>query len=195
MGTNKAGKRIPERGQYGNTRGKERQLRRRNNRAQTFRNQQATEEVKRHQQDLDDLMAQQAANPVMGQAEGARIMAEIKARHRQNMAEIDLKADQMESEDERVEELTNGVVAETQPLLPKKLKIERRKLKKESEPKFQFAETTARMMMKAGYNIQYVIEFTGVGYDDLKEFPIDDEGYAIVPLDYEEDEEEDARDS
>lgn len=178
------------RGAYGSKRGKERQLRKRNNRAQTYRNQQAAEEVKRHQQDLEDLIEQQRLNPVMGQAEGARIKAEIEARHQQAMADIELKTQQMESEDERAEELLNGAVAETKPVVPLKKKLEKRKLKKESEPKFKFAETTARMMMKAGYNVQYVIEFTGVGMDALREFPIDDEGYAIVPEELEEDEDE-----
>jgi len=178
------GTRTPRsRGAYGSTRGKERQLRKRTNRAQTYRNQQAAEEVARHQQDLDDLIEQQRLNPVMGQAEGARIKAEIEERHRQAMADIELKAEQMEAEDERVEELSDAIVHESI-----KKKIDRRKLKKESDPKFQFGILTARMMMKAGYNIQYVMEFTGAGMEDLKDFPIDDEGYAIVPDEDEEDE-------
>lgn len=172
-------------GQYGNTRGKERQRRKRDSRAQQKRNADAAEETARHQAELDELIEQQRLNPVMGAAEGARIKAEIERRHKDNMERIEREAEQAEAQEAMAEDLSDGVVKETLPL---RKKIDRRKLRKESEPKFQFATTTARMMMKAGYNIQYVMEFTGVGYDELKEFPIDDEGYAIVPDEEDEDE-------
>ena len=174
--------------QYGNTRGKERQLRKRNNRAQTYRNQQAAEEVARHQKELDELIAYQAENPATGATEGARLQAEIEARHRQNMNDIELHAQQMEDEDERTEELGDALV-EAQPVTrtrKQKERLDRRTLQRESDPKFTFALTTARMMMKAGYHVQYVIEFTGIGYKELDDFPIDDDGYAIVPVEEED---------
>lgn len=45
---------------------------------------------------------------------------------------------------------------------------------------WQFAYTTARMMLKQGYNIRYVCEFTGVGKQDLSDIPVDRDGYGIV---------------
>jgi hypothetical protein len=178
------------RGAYGSTRGKERQRRKRDSRAQQYRNQQAAAEVARHQKELDELIEFQKLNPGTGAAEGARIQAEIDARHKQRMADIELQANQIQGEDDTTEDLTEGLIEVVRPVrtMKQKAKLDRKTLKKESDPKFQFAVTTARMMMKAGYNVKYVIEFTGVGYGELNDFPIDDEGYAIVPQEEEEDE-------
>lgn len=51
----------------------------------------------------------------------------------------------------------------------------------EGEEKWEFAYTTARRMLKAGYNIKYVIEFTGVGYNELADIELDEDGYGIKP--------------
>lgn len=45
---------------------------------------------------------------------------------------------------------------------------------------WQFAYTTARMMLRQGYNIKYVCEFTGVGKSDLDDIAIDSHGFGIV---------------
>ena len=51
----------------------------------------------------------------------------------------------------------------------------------EGEDKFRFASLTAGLMLKAGYNIRWVSEYTGLGYDDIKHFAeLDEDGYGIV---------------
>lgn len=78
MGTNKAGKRTPERGQYGNTRGKERQRRRTVNRSKDPRFTRAMEAVHDHQEKLNRLIQEQKDNPAMGETEGAKYVAQIR---------------------------------------------------------------------------------------------------------------------
>lgn len=45
--------------------------------------------------------------------------------------------------------------------------------------KWPMAYTTARMMLKQGYNIKHVTKFTGIKADELRDIPVDDEGYGI----------------
>jgi hypothetical protein len=40
-----------------------------------------------------------------------------------------------------------------------------------------FAVTQARQMLKAGYNVRHVIERTKVGWEELSDLPIDEDGY------------------
>ena len=90
MGSNKAGKRIPERGQYGNNRGKERQRRRIDNRERDPRYQAAMEETRAAQAALDEQIAREAANPVLGHTEGALLQKRLEeAREREAALEAE----------------------------------------------------------------------------------------------------------
>jgi len=47
------------------------------------------------------------------------------------------------------------------------------------EGKWQFAFSTARLMLQQGYHIKYICEMTGIGYAELEDWPLDADGYAI----------------
>ena len=186
----------PERGQYGNTRGKERQRRRRNHRSQQARNIAAAEETARHQEELDKLIERQAANPAMGEVEGARIKAELEERHAARMAEIEAQHDAEENQSEEDQELDRIIAAEPEPepvpqpkpvltelpIKPRRQKVNVLKLPQDGEGNFPFALMTARLMLKEGYNIKHVIELTGIGYLELNDLPIDEQGYGLFNI-------------
>lgn len=201
-------------GQYGNTRGKERQVRKRNNRAQDPRNQAAAEATQQAREELEELIRKQQEQPAMGETEGARY-----ARERAE-AEAALAAAEQDEREIEAEEFTEETGITVIPKRPCH-KVARREEHDEHEwdrgglkiktwcegftikaPEFaepinvkelvapeipdtgdgywQFAYTTARMMLKQGYNIRYVCEYTGVGKLDLDDIPIDSDGYGIV---------------
>lgn len=54
------------------------------------------------------------------------------------------------------------------------------RLPQQGNEKWQYGYTTARQMLKSGYNVRYVIKFTGVGFEDLKDIEIDENGYGII---------------
>lgn len=59
-------------------------------------------------------------------------------------------------------------------------------LPREGDGKWEFAYTTARLMLKQGYNIKYVIEFTGIGLSELEDMDMDTEGYGVRPAEEED---------
>jgi len=66
-------------------------------------------------------------------------------------------------------------------LMPPVKKLRVRDLPKGGEGNFQFAMMTARMMLRKGYHVKYVLEFTGLGYEDVRDIPLDAEGYGKIP--------------
>ena len=52
----------------------------------------------------------------------------------------------------------------------------------DGEEKWEFAYTTARRMLKAGYHIKYVYELTGTGWIDLEDIQIDEDGYGVIEV-------------
>lgn len=200
--------------QYGNTRGKERQRRRADNRLLDPRYQAAMDETHRQQEELDRLIEEQKKNPAVGAVEGALIDAQIK--ERQQKLEAAQAAEEFARECSEVEEsvtvpekLVPDTVIAPAPLnlkyeyveingksksitsLPYTAaplrKIDKKKLPKSGDGNFQFSTTTARLMLKQGYNIKYVLEFTGVGYEDVSDLDIDEEGYGLREEAHEED--------
>lgn len=65
--------------------------------------------------------------------------------------------------------------------LPEPVETPSSELPLEGEGKWEFAYTTARRMLGAGYNVKYVIEFTGIGYSELADHELDEDGYGIKP--------------
>jgi hypothetical protein len=57
--------------------------------------------------------------------------------------------------------------------------IDTKELPQSGDGKWRFSYQTARIMLNEGYNIKRVIEYTGIGYEDLADIPIDSEGYVI----------------
>lgn len=161
----------------GSTRGKERQKRRAEVRSRDPRVMAAMAEVEAERAKLDALMAEQAAKPAEGVVEGALYAARRKEQERA-LAKAEREADKIEvPEDEIIED----VEPEEGPVIVKS-KIDLRTLKQRGEDKFRFADMTARIMLKDGYNIRYVIEFTGLGYQDIKGYAeLDEEGYGVIP--------------
>jgi hypothetical protein len=157
----------PERGQYGNTRGVERQRRKRENRARQHRNQLAAEETAKHQQELDALIARQQREPAWGAAEGARIQKELEQKHATRLAEIEVQEPPEDVVTDTADEATEIVKKFSISSLPKDSKDDIE----------QFAVTTARLMIKAGYHAEHVINLTGVGWDELSDLPLDSDGY------------------
>jgi len=168
------------RGAYGSTRGKERQRRRADNRARDPRYQEAMDQVRKEQEALDKLIEEQKQVPAVGAAAGAMYAARMKKAEEDlavaKAAEEAIAAEEAVAE-EAVVEYEDFEVDGIEIVAPVYPKYSTKGLPRESNDKFQFASTTAQMMLKAGYHIAYVIEFTGVGMDELERFPLDDWGY------------------
>lgn len=169
----------PERGQYGNTRGKPNiQVRRRKNREADPRWQAAQAETAKHQRELDELIEMQKQQPAVGPVEGAAY-ARAQAEREEALAASQAAQRLLdEAHDE-----ADTVAEETEPVqvaAPKKKRFSTKRLRQEGEAKYPLAFTNAVMMLKAGYHIEYVIEFTGIGYLELDHIEIDSEGYGVV---------------
>lgn len=175
-------------GQYGNTRGKERQKRRRLNREQDPRYVAAMERTREAQAELEALIRRQESEPAEGAVAGAMYAAEYNKTHDAVMiAQAELEELNVEWDPE-----TESVVA-AEPVVKitdKPKKFSTKKLRQTGEDKFQFAGLTARLMLTAGYHIEYVLEFTGLGYEDVRHLEIDSEGWGVRPSDDDEDEQE-----
>jgi hypothetical protein len=150
--------------------------------------QSAMDEVREHQEKLNALIEEQRKNPAVGEAAGAVYAAKQKKAHEELLI-AQAKQDAIEA-GAASEEVPDEPASEPTPIKPK---FSTRKLQKESTDKFQFAGTTAHMMLKAGYHIAYVIEYTGIGYLELADFPLDEDGYGWPDRDKEDEEEEDER--
>lgn len=156
----------------GSTRGKERQKRRAEVRARDPRVQAAMAEVEAERKKLDDLIAQQEAAPAVGSVQGALYSAAKKEAEK-----AVLKAEKAAAKIE--DEVTPKIVVEkadpgVHPIWG---------IPMEGEDNFRFASITAGLMLKAGYNIRWVSEYTGLGYDDLKHYAeLDEDGYGVVEV-------------
>jgi hypothetical protein len=130
------------------------------------------EETRRHQEELDALIAQQKETPAEGATAGAMYAAELKKK---------------EAEVEAARKVETRVAAEvTAKPKPVKMKPEPRfkggvfnplSLPQDGEGNWQFAAMSARLMFKAGYHAEHVIQRTGVGWLEISDLPIDEEGY------------------
>ena len=197
-GQGKGGTSTPRsRGAYGSTRGKERQRRRADNRERDPRYQAAMEEVRQQREALDALIEKQKLEPAEGKVAGAMNAAERKkaeeelllaqARQDEIAAEAANQPEPEVIEPIRYEDFQYEVDGKPYegvgPVYPK---FNIKTLPKEGDDKFPFASTTAQLMLKAGYHIAYVVEFTGVGYDELRGFPLDHDGYGWADKDKDE---------
>jgi hypothetical protein len=171
------------RGAYGSTRGKERQRRRADNRAKDPRYQAAMEEVRKAQEELDALVEDQKLNPAKGAVAGAMYATKLKnAQHKVLEAETKedlvsgIKSAQSAGKETSLTTLNGRVVD-----LSKSKSFSTKHLPQSGDGNFPFAPTMARKMLAQGYHIKYVLEFTGVGYEDVRDIEIDNEGWGIVP--------------
>ncbi len=169
--------------------------------AQDPRYRESMEATQKAREALDELIASQAENPAIGETPGA-----IYQRRQRELALE--RAQALEDEYARAElaaEIVENVPAPPDTPVVKKVtrpkiveveservyvntthRIDTSLLPKDGESKWRFAYQTARIMLKEGYNIKRVIEYTGIGYDDLSDIPIDDEGYGLVEGDDED---------
>lgn len=179
------GTRTPRsRGAYGSTRGKERQRRRADNRSRDPRYQAAQAATQQAQDELEALISHQKEFPNWGATEGAFIDAQIKQKEEALAAR---QAEQKIIEDEpEIEDKVSQPVVEVNR--PRKFSVKR--LPQDGEGKFPFASVMARQMLRSGYNITYVIEFTGIGYLELDDIEIDSEGFGVIASNKPDDEEE-----
>ena len=175
-------------GQYGNTRGKERQKRRRTNRENDPRYQSAMEATRKAQADLDQLIEEQKANPALGTTQGAMYDAFYR-QAQENLEAAQAAEARLEIEDS----IADGAEAafEAGKALGEKIngKFKRfsvKQLPQVGDGNFPFAPTMAKQMLKQGYHIEYVLEFTGVGYEDVRDELIDQDGWGIRPEDNED---------
>jgi len=142
-------------------------------RSKDERVQAAMEATRKAQAELDALIERQKKEPAIGEVAGAMYAAEL------NKAQ---------------EAVDQAAAEQAKVVMPaKKTAASRRKhwtesLRQDGEGNFPFALTMARKMLKQGYNIRYVIDFTGVGYLELKECPIDEDGFGSenIQPDYKE---------
>lgn len=122
----------PERGAYGNKRGKELQVRKRRNREADPRYQSAMQEVNAQQAELEALMAEQAANPAVGVVDGALHSARLKEQQRA-VARAEREATKIAEQLPADTECT----AEDEPIIvPKSMKMDLRKLPQRGDGHF-----------------------------------------------------------
>jgi hypothetical protein len=140
---------------------------------------------------LDEIIAAQKANPAIGETPGA-VYARRQAELRLESAKV--IEDEFANEELRIEEATKFTVVRPLNRPPRAVEVEvecdrvyvkqthiidTRELPQTGDGNWRFSYQTARIMLKEGYNIKRVIEYTGIGYDDLADIPIDSEGYVI----------------
>jgi hypothetical protein len=197
------------RGAYGSTRGKERQRRKADNRSQQARNQKASEETQAARDALDDLIEEQERNPAVGATEGAMYAARRKLAEEElaKQEKLDIEAAPDDAalpvrschkavalEDHEPHDWERGGLkikswckgyAPSFGFLAPATKAAIKNLPKtgDGEGYWQFAAMTARRMLTQGYNIKYVMEYTGIAASELSHIPLDEDGYGIVVSD------------
>jgi hypothetical protein len=161
----------------------------------------ARAETARAQAELDRIIADQQANPVMGRTDGA-VWAKEEAERKLREAWIEEVAveksvpeelafspepdDDLEFPDEtpklKVVKEPKLVEVECERVYVKQTHvIDTRELPQSGDGNWRFSYQTARIMLKDGYNIAHVIKYTGIGYEDLNDIPLDEEGYYVDP--------------
>lgn len=179
MGTNKAGRRKPERGQHGNTRGKERQRRRADNRDRDPRYLAAMEETRAAQAALDAQIEREAANPVIGHAEGALLQKQLEEARDREEAVLHEIASEEAVEEQAGSEQSVFVPDGYEVVLVKKyvpFDIDSVPAKQEST---LWVLGSARQMLIRGHSLAHVVETTGWGKDWFDDIPVDEEGYGL----------------
>jgi hypothetical protein len=170
--------------------------------AQDPRYQEAMNATQRARASLDELIAEQASSPALGETPGAiyqRRQRELALERAQVIEDEYAQASLVAEQDAKDHEEIRSDLVLVKPRQPKVVEVEcdrvyvkhvheidTKELPRSGDGNWAFSYQTARIMLKEGYNIKKVIEYTGIGLDDLSDIPIDSEGYVVV--DEEEDE-------
>jgi len=175
--------------------GKDKHTKKAEARERDLRYQEATEETRRAREALDELIAAQKANPAMGETPGAvhaRRQRELALERAQVIEDEYAKKDFDEAIESSEEVILTVVPRDKKQAVAhiQRAEVERtykvfyheidtKELPQSGDGKWRFSYQTARIMLKEGYNIKRVIEYTGIGYEDLADIPIDSEGYVV----------------
>lgn len=174
--------------QYGNTRGKERQRRRREVREQDKERQRRMAEVHKERMDLERRIEEEARNPVLGKTLGAELQAKYQAATDE---EARLQAEEAATEVVSSQESQRSFVFQWKATRVSKggsvrdvtfkatVPFPPETAKKLPPPKQDGDIKWARSMFKQGYNVIHVMLATGVGIDWLSDFDIDKDGYYV----------------
>lgn len=148
--------------------GKDKSVKKAETRARDQRWQDAMNETRKRQEELDALIAEQAEKPAVGVTAGAL--------YREKLAKVQADLAAAQAMEAKVEsEVESEAVVEIKPV-----KFSVRRLRKTGEPNFEYAGMTARMMVRAGYHVEHAMEFTGVGYEDLEDLVLDEDGFGMT---------------
>lgn len=134
------------------------------------------EETRKAQEALDARLAEEAANPVLGHAEGALLMKKLEL-SRQTEAEVKAIVEAEQEEPAR------------EPVAPEPdeyIRIKRHKpFDIDSVPAHQEGDRTkwvlgaARQMLIKGHSLAHVVQTTGWGKDWFSDIPVDKDGYGL----------------
>jgi hypothetical protein len=158
--------------------------------AQDPRYLESMEATRKAREALDELIAAQADNPAIGETPGAiyqRRQRELALERAQALEDEYARAELASEEPVRLSIVKKApepkiVEVECDRVYVKQThKIDTKALPQDGEGNWRFSYQTALIMVKEGYNIAHVIKYTGVGYEDLKHLPLDDEGYYLDP--------------
>lgn len=152
-------------------------------RSQDKRRVSSMEFTRQAQDELEALIQHQLEHPAIGETEGAKYQRDLaerqkiydaaKARENEEKQQTVLKAVPDLPEFEPVVEV------EAERVYVKIVnKIDTTELPVLGDGNWRFSYQTARIMLKDGYNIKHVIKYTGIGYEDLADIQLDEEGYA-----------------
>lgn len=187
--------------------GKDKSVKKAEQRSRDDRYQAAMEETRRAQQELDDLIEHQRQHPAMGAVAGAafaveRRKAEIKVEEAHTQATLseiaeampevvpcDRCGDPRDTASVWCEKCRKEVAAIHNPQ-PEPEGFDPSSLPQMGDGHYLLAPTNARMLFKQGYHAAYVLRLTGCGWDDIKDLPYDEDGYGT----YDRDKREEAED-
>lgn len=163
--------------------GQDKAVKKVNQRSQDKRRISSMDAARQAQDELEALIQHQLEHPAIGETEGAKYQRDLTERQQAyeaaKIAEKKKKPRPILAAVPDLPEFEPVVEVEAERVYVKTVhKIDTTQLPVSGDGNWRFSYHTARIMLKDGYNIKRVIEYTGIGYDDLKDIPLDEEGYA-----------------